>query len=334
MNDHTQRYSNLAPFSIEEKVRLSNLACQFFSLLANFEMCQLLGKPKQQGHILPLDGGDFIEYLKKSALLSSADRRMYRVGELLRDLASAHILTDVGPGRGIIMGSHYYFLKELTSKQKAGVCWFAPALGGEFIYSLFGPSALHITGSTPSGDAVAGTGIAINDNWVLTCAHVLDDMKVDQVQNFGGVLNRVVEQYSHPEIDVGLIKVESQLTPVAGLSFSSPVAGSNLYTIGYPRVPMSTDAMPIMHKGEVTVPSLMTFQGHNLFLYSAIARPGNSGGPIVGENGTVVGIVTEELHEDSSKSGPPFYAGVPTNEIVRAIKDICPDVELPVEDYA
>ena len=97
---------------------------------------------------------------------------------------------------------------------------------------------------------------------------------------------------------------------------------------------MSIDAVPIMHRGEVTVPWLKTFHGHNLFLYSAIARPGNSGGPIVGENGAVVGIVTEELYEDSSKSGLPFYAGVPTTEIVRAIKDICPTVELPVEDYA
>ena len=334
MNGHPQRYPDLAPFSIEEKVRLSLLACHFFSPLANGEMSDILEKPKQQGRIVPLDGGDFINYLEKSGVLSLAGRRMYRVAELLRDLAAAHFLTDMGPGKGIIMGSHYYFMKELAAKQKAGACWFAPALGGEFIYSIFGPAALHVTGTNSSGDVVAGTDIAINANWVLTCAHVLDDMEVDEVQNFGGVQNKVIEQHSHPEIDVGLIRVESQLTPLAGLSFSSPVAGSNLYTIGYPRIPMSIDAVPIMHRGEVTVPWLKTFHGHNLFLYSAIARPGNSGGPIVGENGAVVGIVTEELYEDSSKSGLPFYAGVPTTEIVRAIKDICPTVELPVEDYA
>jgi S1-C subfamily serine protease len=65
----------------------------------------------------------------------------------------------------------------------------------------------------------------------------------------------------------------------------------------------------------------------------AIARPGNSGGPIVGENGTVIGIVSDELCEESIKSGLPFYAGVPTVEIARAVKEICPAVEFPIEDY-
>lgn len=334
MNGHAQRYSDLAPFSIEEKVNLCLLACHFFSPLANGDMSDLLGKPKHEGRIVPLDGGDFIQYLEKSGKLISANRRMYRIAELLRDLAFAHILTDMGPGKGVVMGAHYYFMKELTAKQKTGPCWFAPALGGEFIYSIFGPAALHITGVDSSGDVVAGTGIAINENWILTCAHVLNDMKVDQVQNFGGVRCEVSELHSHPEIDIGLMRVDGKLTPVAGLSFSNPVAGVNLYTVGYPRIPMSLTAVPIMHRGEVTVPSLKTLHGHNLFLFSAIARPGNSGGPIVGECGTVVGLVTQELYEDSSRSGLPFYAGVPTTEIVRAIKDICPMVELPVEDYA
>lgn len=327
------RYSDLSPLSMDEKINLSVLACKFFSPLANSEMHDLIGKPKQQGVIRPLDGGDFIHYLEKSGQLASASRKMYRIVELLRDLAAAHILTDMGPGKAVIMGSHYYFAKELTNKQKEGLWWFAETLGGEFVYHQFAPAALHITGKSTKGDIVAGTGIAIDDCWILTCAHVLNDMTVDETQHLLGGEYKILECHSHPEIDVGLVKVDKKLFKLPGLAFADAAAGLSVYTIGFPRVPLSLEAMPIMHRGEVTVPSLKTFQGHELFLYSAIARPGNSGGPIVGKSGTVVGIVTEELCEESSKAGLPFYAGVPSAQISRAIEEMCPSVRLPVESY-
>lgn len=333
MDEQKKRYSDLAPFSIGERIWLSIEACHFFSANNNKEMSEFLAKPKQSGSIIPLEGGDFIDYLEKSKKLESANQRMFRIVELLKSLAAANILIDMGPGRGVIRGNKYYFMKEFTNKQGSGICWLAPALGAEFIYFIFGSAVVHITGTDLNDDAVAGTGIVLNEHWILTCAHVLDDMKLDNDQNFGGSVNKVVEKHSHDQIDVGLIKVENKMSPVKGLSFSPPVAGSNLYTIGYPRVPMSKSPHPIIHKGEVTVPMVQTFHGSNLFLYSAIARPGNSGGPIICEDGTVLGIVTQELFEPTSTAGLPFYAGVPTDEIDRAIKEICPEVKLPIESY-
>jgi S1-C subfamily serine protease len=73
--------------------------------------------------------------------------------------------------------------------------------------------------------------------------------------------------------------------------------------------------------------------GHEVFLYSAIARPGNSGGPIVSETGHVVGIVTEELTQSSATFEMPFHAGIRTTELVRALSDLDTSLTLPVEDY-
>lgn len=53
-----------------------------------------------------------------------------------------------------------------------------------------------------------------------------------------------------------------------------------------------------MQGGEVSVEHVTSFYGEELFLFSAIARPGNSGGPILSEDGHVVGIVTKELSEN------------------------------------
>ncbi|MEV6102955.1 trypsin-like serine protease [Nocardia sp. NPDC051981] len=69
-------------------------------------------------------------------------------------------------------------------------------------------------------------------------------------------------------------------------------------------------------------------------MFSATARPGNSGGPIVAQDGRVIGIVTQsfETSDDSTaerdEDSPapiatsPFYADVPTPQIQKALADL------------
>ena len=87
-----------------------------------------------------------------------------------------------------------------------------------------------------------------------------------------------------------------------------------------------------MHRGEVTNAQVTTFSDQTLFLYSAIARPGNSGGPIISSTGHVVGIVTEELKEDADPNSL-FYAGVGAGEIAKAVSELDVSVKVPIEDY-
>lgn len=63
-----------------------------------------------------------------------------------------------------------------------------------------------------------------------------------------------------------------------------------------------------------------------IFLYSAIARSGNSGGPIVAQDGRVIGLVVEDSAESTSNdAGPgtaPFYRGIPSSKVIRALDDL------------
>jgi S1-C subfamily serine protease len=83
----------------------------------------------------------------------------------------------------------------------------------------------------------------------------------------------------------------------------------------------------------VTSSVLRNFSGQNVFLYSAIARPGNSGGPIISLTGNVVGMVTEELKEETDDPASSFYAGIPASEIAAAVSELGVAVTLPIEDY-
>jgi S1-C subfamily serine protease len=121
------------------------------------------------------------------------------------------------------------------------------------------------------------------------------------------------------------------------------------------RIPAGTDddgGSDHPQRGEVVNPSIETSATgaaprQKTFLYSAIARPGNSGGPIIAQDGRVIGLVVDHTEEPQSTNldaaegegseakddsqtqrragkppGPPFYRGVPTNQIMRALEDL------------
>jgi len=87
-----------------------------------------------------------------------------------------------------------------------------------------------------------------------------------------------------------------------------------------------------MQGGEVSVERVTAFSGEAFFLFSAIARPGNSGGPILSEDGHVVGIVTKELSEDDPVR-QPFHAGIATSTLAAAVSELGSPIELPVETW-
>ena len=157
-------------------------------------------------------------------------------------------------------------------------------------------------------------------------------MSVNETQVFLGREFQVRRTLSHPKVDVGLIEIFPSFACLAGLKFREPRIAETIFTLGYPRIPLSRDPALVMHRGEVTSSPVTTFSGQTLFLYSAIARPGNSGGPIVSLTGNVVGMVTEELREEADPTSS-FYAGIGAVEIAEAVSELGLSVSVPIEDY-
>ena len=90
-----------------------------------------------------------------------------------------------------------------------------------------------------------------------------------------------------------------------------------------------------MQRGEVTnelVPSLCV---ETLFLYSAISRPSNSGGPIVSDDGYVVGIASEDIvgKYETGETFSPHYVGVPAQVVAEAVAEMRLGVQVPFETY-
>ena len=367
-NECMARFSNLHPLTIEQRHAIARAALDCFYPLNFSKVCKIIGKEHEENIAHPLTGQDFLKYLSTLGILPSTDdtknpaqKYQQSIRYLLNDLVIENLLQRYEfPSRDPMMGTGYFFLMELTSLQKKNDLWLAPALGPEYLKYRLHTSVVHIIGDDKDGQERAGTGIIIAPNWILTCAHVIEDMKVRRNQIFQGLGCEVVECiYQHKRsiwhkanafieaerikaADVGFIRVDKMLSVIPGLAFRNPRLLETVYTLGYPLIPESINATLVMQSGEVSNEAMTDRYGHDIFLYSAISRPGNSGGPIFSREGHILGIVTQEKSMKYSKEDgslenvSPFFAGVPTDQILSVVKDIIPyySLNIPVEDYS
>lgn len=176
------RFSILRPLNVDEKFRVCIDAINFFSVLSNEEMCRKLSIEREQNKTYPLSDFDFLKYLEKTQILTDAQRYHHSILALLKKMEQVGILEFAGKRRST---NCYYFAKELTEKQRKSKIWLTPAIGADFLRYLLSPCIVQITGKIRE-DIHAGSGIFISRTIILTCAHVLDDMQIDEVQLING----------------------------------------------------------------------------------------------------------------------------------------------------
>ena len=169
-------------------------------------------------------------------------------------------------------------------------------------------------------------------------------MEVAATQTFQGKTVTVAGTYRRADVDVAVIRTREALVPVPGLAFLRPEVSQKVYRFGYSRIPCAVptdggDSPIVMQSGEVTNDSVVVFGDREMFLYSAVSRPGDSGGAIVSEDGYVVGITTEL--SDARIAGRerdevflPHYAGIPADVAARAVEQLDLGVRLPYETFA
>ncbi len=197
---------------------------------------------------------------------------------------------------------------------------------------------VHISGKNRDGDVVAGTGIVVDPSFIITCRHVVDDIVLDPSQEYQGKILNVNDDsiYAHPDADVAILQVNKPLLkPLLGLKYQRPVMAQTVFTLGYPKLPELTEAPVIMQQGAVTSAAVTALSGESLFLFSAISRLGNSGGPVMSDGGYMVGLCNVDSTGEyrSAEAFSPHYVGIPGQVVVDAVSSLGLGIQLPFEEY-
>lgn len=169
-----------------------------------------------------------------------------------------------------------------------------------------------------------GTGFLINTNTVLTCAHVVDvdtdvreilenifgkDFSEDklslQVVVSGDVTITATLKKESQENDFAILNLTEAIydRKVATLADSDDVTATQMvYALGFPEAVAKVQNKNTYTKDDVTitdgkVSKLVTISNTNMIQHGATLTDGNSGGPLVNENGAVIGINNASLED-------------------------------------
>jgi len=358
------RYSNLKPFTIEEKIYFSKIICNFFSPLENIEIRKKLSLPFEENKTVPLSISDLLKFL--STIDKDIDKIQFSIRKLVMELEFNNILCYEGQyGKPPIFNRCYYFFKEFTNNEKNSDLWLSEALGFDFIVYKYSKYIIQLTGKDKYGDISSGSGILCLPNIILTCGHNISDMELDEYQNISGNKVKIIDKKYHDIVDIGLVYLEKEFEIEKGLAFNKTEILDKIILFGYPKIPQSISSELVIQTGEINSFFIDYKLKNKYFLFSSISRPGDSGGPIFSKKGHIVGIVSRHFREQSRNCTDlfkdfiknfdgckinedfiktlefekdnynlPFFAGVPTDEIIKAINDIDSKIVLPFEEYS
>lgn len=171
-----------------------------------------------------------------------------------------------------------------------------------------------------------GSGFFISPDYVLTNKHVVKDYQDVEITNdFSDIAlqSRVVAKSR--EFDLALIRVEnadklSRIVLELGDSRSTKT-GESITLFGYPLIANLTITTTF---GRISARRPNTNHGECFQLSGAEANPGNSGGPLVNNNGQVIGILTFGFDHLTESKGFTFCQTI--QQAVPFISNFCPEV--------
>ncbi|RAK60022.1 hypothetical protein DJ021_09505 [Phenylobacterium hankyongense] len=192
----------------------------------------------------------------------------------------------------------------------------APATPMSFTRSLAAKRSLSTAPSSVvavfAGDSM-GSGFLISpDGLVLTNHHVVGAApKVrirwsDRSESVGEVLRSDVRR------DVALIKVDPHGRAALPLRTAAPEAGETVFAIG---MPLEKDFQNTLTKGVVS--AVRMHEGQRFIQSDVAVDHGNSGGPLLDENGQVVGITDWGYAPDGISHNLNFF--IPIDDALRIL---------------
>ena len=150
------------------------------------------------------------------------------------------------------------------------------------------------SGGGPRHESATGTAFVVAPGHVMTCAHVIEDMKVLHITSLQGrykVEPVVVDRRN----DIALLRVQGA-APLNALTFREGEGcepGDTVVVLGYPLASISGGGLQVTQGG---ISGLFGLHSDaSLFQFTAPIQPGSSGSPLFDQGGAVIGMVTSTV---------------------------------------
>lgn len=184
----------------------------------------------------------------------------------------------------------------------------------------------------------SGTGFVVAPNLVLTNRHVVEASKGEPHAVIELALPEQDVSVHHGFVvmmaedrDLALVEFPGLDLPVLKLAASEPRRSDEIMIFGYPLPGGDLDLGVRLKatKGVITALPEATNRNQSMLILDAVASPGNSGGPVVGEAGSVIGIVTQitSPNERINERAADYSFAIPAKDALQFVTKHLPSYE-------
>lgn len=156
------------------------------------------------------------------------------------------------------------------------------------------PSVIHVMGeSQRCARRLMGSGFVIDRNHVITNAHVVAGTSTVRLDTVAGVYDSEVVYYN-PDLDIAVLKSDGIDLPALTWAPQAAQSGADAIVMGFPESgPFEAAPARIADRIAISGPDIYATGRVERESYTVrgTIRQGNSGGPIVDNNGNVLGVV-------------------------------------------
>ena len=182
----------------------------------------------------------------------------------------------------------------------------------------------HGATSSPIPSEWSGSGFALNNSYLVTNYHVIENAKSIVVKGIKGDFNNTysaevvtTDKYN----DLALLKINDSLFTGFGtipykIKTNTSEVGEDVFVLGYPLTNTMGDEIKLTTG---VISSKTGFQGDvSLYQISAPVQPGNSGGPLFDSKGNLIGIVNSK-HTGAESVGYAIKASYLSNLVESSV---------------
>ena len=155
------------------------------------------------------------------------------------------------------------------------------------------PSVLKVRSTNSCGDGIEGSGFLYADDRLMTNAHVVAGVDSPEIILDDSVVEARVVHYD-ARLDVAVLAFDDAGRPVLPIERERAATKSGVAILGYPQDgPFDVRAARVRSVQRLRSPDIYGDGSVLREVYSlrGLVRPGNSGGPVVASDGSVLGMV-------------------------------------------
>lgn len=168
------------------------------------------------------------------------------------------------------------------------------ALAGLPVVKKSESSVVKILGTAPScSRRIEGSGFVYAQDHVMTNAHVVAGTKTVQVVLKGTKHSAKVVAYDS-DLDLAVLHVPGLNAPVMNFATKAAESGADAIVLGYPLDgPYNAQEARVRDVGDISGPDIYESRTvtREVYTIKGLVRSGNSGGPLISPDGTVLGVI-------------------------------------------